>query len=101
MYRDTLSYDRYRLAEIDTAVRGEPFVPQDPVTTIRRALRAATLHDPDVLRLRARIGGVLSPAQEALAEPGVVERVREVAADKPPYPFPGPSRAELVAAVRG
>jgi 2-polyprenyl-6-methoxyphenol hydroxylase-like FAD-dependent oxidoreductase len=101
LYRDTLGYDQYRLAEIESLARGEAHDDSDPVAAIRRALRIATPHDPEIIRARFRIGMFLGSPSEVLAEPGLLERVIQVAEGRPEWPFPGPTRADLVATARG
>lgn len=94
-YRDTLEFDRHRLAEIDAQIAGVPYETDDPSWAIGQALGAAAGTDPDLLRGVVEIAGLLARTDEVLARPGVLEKV-QVAAGTPAGPGPGPSRAELV-----
>ena len=89
--------DRHRLAEIDTLIAGERYEPADRRWELEQALAAAVTKDPDLLRVALRAAFVLDPLEEALAAPGVAERVLELGADRGQVPVPAPPRAELVA----
>ena len=75
-YRATLATDRYRLAEIESGVRGGTYDPQDSQYQLGKALGAAAGQDPDCLRayldiwlvLRTPRGG-LRPARAARQDP--------------------------------
>jgi flavin-dependent dehydrogenase len=95
LYRDTLAFDRHRLGEIDAQIAGVPYETEDPSWAIGKALQAAGRSDPELLRGYVEIAGLLARAKEVLARPGVLKKVRVVAAT-PAEPAPGPSRAELV-----
>jgi hypothetical protein len=99
LYRTTLAFDRHRLAEIDGDIAGEPYRPSDPGWAITKALEVAAMHDADVLRARALIVSLLATPQEVFAQPGLLEKVIALGADAPQYPWPGPSRSELLAAI--
>ncbi len=100
LYRDTLSFDRNRLGEIEAQIKGVPYETDDPSWAITKALESGAMQDPDILRGYVDIAGLTARADEVLARPGLFERVLEVAA-KPADPAPGPSRAELLDIVRG
>ena len=89
--------DRHRLAEIDTLIAGEGYEPGDRRWELEQALAAAVMKDPDLLRVFLRAAFVLDPLEEALAAPGVAERVLELGADWREVPVPAPPREELVA----
>jgi 2-polyprenyl-6-methoxyphenol hydroxylase-like FAD-dependent oxidoreductase len=98
LHHMTVALSRHRLAEIEADIAGRPYVTDDPAWAIGKAMDAVKLHDPDVLRARARIAGMLATPAEVLAEPGVLDKVL-AGADAPRYPTPGPTRAELLDAV--
>jgi 2-polyprenyl-6-methoxyphenol hydroxylase-like FAD-dependent oxidoreductase len=101
MYRATLAFDRHRLAELAGEVDGRPYETDDPVWAMTKALAAASLIDPDALRMHLRLAVLLEPAQQVFADPAVVQRVLSLAAGPPRYPLPGPSRAEVLEAITG
>ena len=99
-YRSTLAYDRARLAEIEAELEGRPY-DADDLWQFTRALTSAAGKDGEVLRARLRIAGLLETVDEALAAPGVVDRVIELGSgwrDEPTY---GPSRQEILDIVAG
>jgi hypothetical protein len=53
--------------------------------------------DPDLLRLHSCAVGVLDLLDLALAIPGVVERITDLAGDRQAEPVPAPGRDQLVA----
>jgi len=95
-YRTTLSFDSSRLAEIDAQIAGVPFDP-GPEYELTLALQCAAGKDPEVLRAFVKIVSLLELPEQALAEPGVVERAIELGSDWRNEPLPGPDREELVA----
>ena len=48
--RDTLDFDRHRLAEIDAQIAGVPYETDDPGWNLGQKLRAGAASDPDLLR---------------------------------------------------
>jgi 2-polyprenyl-6-methoxyphenol hydroxylase-like FAD-dependent oxidoreductase len=98
-YRETLRGDRDRLAEIEAAVRGERYDPGDPAYELDKALEMAAMQDGDVLRAYVRIRGVITPADEVLADPALVEKVQALGAGWREAPVLGPARAELLEIV--
>src|SRR5918997_728293 len=98
-YRETLRGDQERLAEIEAAIRGERYDPGDPAYELEKALEMASTHDGDVLRAYVRIRGVISPADEVLADPALVEKVRDLGAGWREAPVLAPTRAELLELV--
>jgi hypothetical protein len=98
-YRSTVAFDRHRLAEIDAEIREEPYRPDDPAWDVAQALSFLSGQDPDCFRAFLSVVGVMETPEEAVARPGVFEKIvalgdgwRDVA------PF-GPSRKELMAMV--
>ncbi|MET9020478.1 NAD(P)-binding protein [Actinopolymorpha sp. NPDC004070] len=63
------------------------------------SLRQAAGFDPDLFRAQVRLLGMLTPAEEILADPAVVRRVGEILASVEPPPLPDPSDEELDAAL--
>ena len=98
-YRDTLTFDRHRLAEIDAQIAGVPYETDDPAWLLGQALASAAGKDPDLLRGQLEIVSLLARGIDVLSRPGVAERVLELGATGDP--LPGPSRAELLALVAG
>jgi len=98
-YRDTLTFDRHRLAEIDAQIAGVPYETDDPSWLLGGALAAAGGKDPDLLRQYLEIVSLLARGVDVLGRPGVAERAIELGSD--PTPLPGPSRAELMAVLGG
>jgi 2-polyprenyl-6-methoxyphenol hydroxylase-like FAD-dependent oxidoreductase len=95
----TLSFDRHRLAEIEADIAGVPYQTADPTWAMTRALWAGAQEDPLLARAVTAIGAVLALPGELVADPVLRERV--VGYVGRPYYAPGPTRAELLAAVRG
>jgi hypothetical protein len=52
-----------------------------------------------VLRAYTAVAAMTAMPSDALAEPGLLEKVISLGSTAPRYPSPGPSRAELLAAV--
>jgi flavin-dependent dehydrogenase len=98
-FRDTLAFDRHRLAEIDAQVAGVPYETDDPAWLLGQALATATAKDPELLRGYLEIVSLLARGVDVLSRPGIAERALELGAE--PAPFPGPTRAELLALVAG
>jgi 2-polyprenyl-6-methoxyphenol hydroxylase-like FAD-dependent oxidoreductase len=99
LYRSITGWSRHRLAEIDGDITGEPYETADPSWVIGKALDAAKLRDPDALRALADLAMLHLPAPEVLAAPGLTEKIMTLGANQPRYHAPGPSRAELLAAI--
>jgi hypothetical protein len=99
-YRATLAFDSARLEEIHCGLEGREFVP-DPQYEITKALMSAAGKAPDTFRAAMKIVGMLETPEEMLAEPGIFERIVELGSgwrDEVPV---GPSREDLLAAVKG
>jgi 2-polyprenyl-6-methoxyphenol hydroxylase-like FAD-dependent oxidoreductase len=99
LYRATLEFDRHRLAEINGEITGQPYRPEDPAWDISKALYAAAPHDPDVLRAYTAVAALIAMPLDALAEPGLLDKVIALGSTVPRYPAPGPTRPELLAAL--
>jgi 2-polyprenyl-6-methoxyphenol hydroxylase-like FAD-dependent oxidoreductase len=96
-FRDTLAFDRHRLAEIGAQIAGVPYETDDPAWGLGQALANAAAKDPELLRGYLEIVSVLARGVDVLSRPGVAERALELGADG--EGFPGPTRAELLALV--
>jgi flavin-dependent dehydrogenase len=98
-YRDTLAFDRHRLAEIEAQARGERYETDDPGWEITQAMGHVGGQDPDVMRASIRIAGLLASPDEVLAEPGLLDRVMELGKGWRDAPTAGADRSELVATL--
>jgi 2-polyprenyl-6-methoxyphenol hydroxylase-like FAD-dependent oxidoreductase len=96
LFRDTLSFDRHRLAEIDAQIAGVPYETDDPAWHRQEALRRGAATDPDLLRGYAAVRCLLDRPCEVWAQPGIAAKAATVG---DPPPAPGPSRRELLALV--
>jgi flavin-dependent dehydrogenase len=101
LYRATHFVDTHRLAEIDGDVTGVPYEPGDPRWIGAKALYAAALRDPEVLRAYVAVASFLETPDEVFARPGLRDRVLALGVSAPRYPLPGPDRAELLSALPG
>ncbi|CAM4302329.1 FAD-dependent oxidoreductase [Nocardia ninae] len=93
------AWDRHRLAQIDSEINGVPYETDDQEWNLRQAIEVAKLLDPGVLRAFGEVGSMLSSPEQALATPGLVDRIIELGAGAAPYPSSGPSRTALLAAI--
>lgn len=98
-YRDTLTFDRHRLAEVHAQIAGVPYDTDDPAWRLGQALGRAAGRDPDLLRAALEVASLLARGEEVLARPGVAERAVELGAEG--EPLPGPTRAELLTTLAG
>ena len=98
-YRATLEFDRHRLAEINGEITGQPYQPDDPAWDFSKALYAAAACDPDVLRAYTSVAAMTALPIDALAEPGMLDKVISLGTTAPRYSAPGPPRAELLDAL--
>jgi 2-polyprenyl-6-methoxyphenol hydroxylase-like FAD-dependent oxidoreductase len=100
-FRWTRHQDVHRLAQIDAGVRGADYRPNDERFELEQALSSAAGKDPDLLRCITRASMVVTLLDDALADPAVVARIRELGSDWRNDPFAAPSREELVALANG
>jgi hypothetical protein len=96
-YRMTLHYDRHRLAEIEAEIRGESYEPGDSQWEFTRRLQHAGGRDPDCLRAGLAVNFVLSTPDEALAQPGLIDKVMAGGSDWRDAPSMGIDREQLTA----
>ncbi|MFW3172502.1 FAD-dependent oxidoreductase [Geodermatophilus sp. CPCC 206100] len=91
-YRNQVSADQARIAEMDALREGREPPPLDP----RRAqLLAAAAHDADAFRGLLEIITCVALPEEVFARPGMRERLDDHAGQLPPV-APGPDRRELL-----
>ncbi|WP_299538705.1 FAD-dependent oxidoreductase [uncultured Streptomyces sp.] len=98
VYRRLREWDRHRLAEIDATLAGRPYETDDEGWHLTNVLDGVKLADPDVLRAMAEVACALDTPENAFAAPGLVERALTLNGG-PAWTWPGPSRAEILAAV--
>ena len=95
-YRNQITADRARVAEMDALRAGaEPPAP-DPKAA---AMAAAMLRDPDVFRGMLETGGCLALPDEVFARPGFMDKVWAHAGART-WTSPGPDRETLLELVR-
>jgi 2-polyprenyl-6-methoxyphenol hydroxylase-like FAD-dependent oxidoreductase len=98
-YRDTLHFDRHRLAEAQAWARGESYEPEDEVWDAIRSLEHAATMDPELLRGFVSIAGVLALRDDVLARPGLREKAQSLGSGWQEAGWVGPTRAELLKLV--
>ena len=98
-YRATVQFDRHRLAEIDAVIEGRPYEPEGPEWDLVKGLEVAAGQDGDCLRAMLSIAGLQRLPEEALAAPGVFDKVVTLGAGWRDAASVGPSREELLAIV--
>jgi len=100
-YRATLATDRYRLAEIESGVRGGTYDPQDSQYQLGKALGAAAGQDPDCLRAYLDIWLVLRTPGEVFGRPGLRDKILQLGSGWRDVEPLGPSREQLLALASG
>ncbi|MGW0232190.1 NAD(P)/FAD-dependent oxidoreductase [Actinopolymorpha singaporensis] len=112
-FADQAAIDAARLAALRRELRGTPAGPAESAESEWAAgavegadgrvdltsLRQAAGFDPELFRAHVRLLGMLTPAEEVLADPAVVRRVREILGSVGRPPLPDPSDDELAAAL--
>jgi flavin-dependent dehydrogenase len=98
-YRSTLSYDRHRLGEIEAVRKGEVYETDDPVYGITKALEFGSMSDPDLLRAYLGVAAMTALPEEAVAAPGVFEKVLAIGDAWRDAEVPSPDRAGLLELV--
>jgi hypothetical protein len=94
--RDTLDFDRHRLAEIDAEIEGIPYETDDPVWNLGQRLRASAASDPELLRAAVSVMSLLERGADVLAQEDIRSRLRTVGSTRG---LPGPTRKELLALI--
>lgn len=98
-YRTTLTYDRHRLAEVQSIIDGRRFESSDKQWLALKALEAQSMNDPDALRMNLELGMLLRRADEALTDPAVSRMLAGSESSSREASPLGPSRAELLEAI--
>ena len=96
-YRDQISADRLRLAEMAALRQGRPWAPPDMPMT--RLVNAAAW-DPDAFRAFLATVLCLALPRDVLARPDISDTLERIG-DKTPPPFPGPDRPRLLQLLSG
>jgi 2-polyprenyl-6-methoxyphenol hydroxylase-like FAD-dependent oxidoreductase len=91
--RETLDFDRHRLAEIDAQIRGERYETDDPGWNLGQKLRAAAATDPELLRAAMAVMSLLAHGADVMRQDGILDRVL---AAQSTGGLPGPDRAQLL-----
>jgi flavin-dependent dehydrogenase len=94
-YRNQITFDRFRTAEMAAAREGTPAPPRHPQMT---ALEAAVPRDPDAFRGMLEMVQCLALPEDVIARPAV-RAAMERHGGEPLRPTPGPDRAELLRLV--
>ncbi|MGW3150320.1 NAD(P)/FAD-dependent oxidoreductase [Streptomyces sp. NPDC001177] len=100
VWENFANWDRHRLAEIDAEIRGDVYATDDAGWNLQILLEAACWKDPEILRGFAEVASLLATPEEALAKPGLIERALELCTGEPRYTAPGPTRQELLTALK-
>jgi hypothetical protein len=93
---DTLAQARHRHAEIEAQIDGRRYATSDPGWQFGQALGRAAAHDPELLRATMSVAAVFERGATFARRRDIVSRLEELG-DLPG--LPGPTRAELVAAL--
>ena len=96
-YRNQISADNVRLAEMTAQRQGRPWSPPDSPMT--RLINAAA-YDPDAFRAFLATVMCLALPQDVLTLPKIKDTVERIG-DKTPPPFPGPDRGRLLHLLAG
>ena len=91
--RETLDFDRHRLAEIDAQIRGERYETDDPGWNLGQKLRSAAATDPELLRAAMSVMSLLDRGADVMRQDGIVDKVL---AAETTGGLPGPDRAQLL-----
>lgn len=99
-YRDQLSRDAQRAAEVRRIIDGRAPAPplDDPASQMQRATLVAADTDPEVARGFLDVVSCLALPNEVMSRPGMRERIAAYIGVESPE-TPGPTRAELLALV--
>jgi flavin-dependent dehydrogenase len=99
-YRDQLSRDSQRVAEVRRIIDGRAPAPppDDPASQMQRAVLAAADFDPEVARGFLDVVSCLALPAEVMSRPGMRKRAAAFIGVESPE-TPGPTRAELLALV--
>lgn len=98
-YHAQIATDRARFAEIEALRCGQEPPPPQGLARRREELLSAAVADPDLFRAVVEYVATLTPLQDIVARPDVVDRVRavkETVGDPPAPDLPGPDRQQLL-----
>ncbi len=102
-YHAQIATDRARFADMEAIREGrQPQPPADELTRSIRSLLTTMGADADLFRAGLEYIGTLTPVQEILKRPAILEKIRaaqEAMKGAPPIAIPGPSRAQLMELV--
>ena len=102
-YHAQIAVDRARFAEMEAIREGrEAPVPAGELARSIRALVSSVAADPDLFRDLLEYVGTITPVQDILRRPEVVQRLaaaRDVMKGLPSPPMPGPNRNQLLQIV--
>jgi 2-polyprenyl-6-methoxyphenol hydroxylase-like FAD-dependent oxidoreductase len=100
-YRQTVELDRERKQQIDASIAGVPAAPAGPGSGGPgwAEIQAGMLYDADVFRAFLEVISLLALPGEIMARPGFGEKLAKSVAGREPFEIPGPSRADLLAAL--
>ncbi|HEY3943558.1 MAG TPA: FAD-dependent oxidoreductase [Acidimicrobiales bacterium] len=97
--RSTVTYDRHRLAEIQSAIEQRPYVTDDEEWHLVRGIETHSLAHGDLLRANVEMAMALRPPAEVLSDDALVQLLRlHVTDDAEPMV---PDRATVLAALAG
>ena len=97
-YHNQVAVDRRRAADLQAVIEGRPLPPRDAERAKQAAFFAAAAADADVARASFDVLACLALPEEVMRRAGIAERVAAFAGSSPP-PMPGPTRADLLAAL--
>jgi 2-polyprenyl-6-methoxyphenol hydroxylase-like FAD-dependent oxidoreductase len=100
LFAATRAYARFRLAEVECEIAGRPYRPEDDTWAWLTAFDNAAQRDPDALRAFRAIAELVAPPDQALATPGLQERIARIGGAVPRYPVGAPTRADVLTALR-
>ena len=99
-YHAQVAVDRARFAEMEALQQGRDRpTPSDPLSRDIRSFLESFAADPDLFRAGLEYVGTITPVQDILRRPAVVQAVaaaREAMKHAPPAPIPGPNRSTLL-----
>ena len=99
-YHAQIAADRARFAEMEALAQGRvPDPPRDELARGIVGLMSLMGADPDLFRAGLEYAGTLTPVQDILERPEVIERIQAVRTamkGAPPMRFPGPDRQQLL-----